>query len=168
MRPFFYLIVYGFLGFVIERIINVVVLGYYYDNSVLYLPIQPMYGVGVVLTLYAYKKLKTMSLGHMGLFVIMIVIAILSTMLSEHVSGTLYYQLYGRHLWDYRHTFETCSRPYTCIIPSSLFGILSLLTVVYIHPLIAYYLDRTPRVIVGSVIGVVAIDYVLTYGVNIR
>ncbi len=164
MRPFFYLIVYGFLGFIIERIINIVILGYHYDNSVLFLPIQPMYGLGVVITIYAYHYLKRIRIGHFGLLVLIIIVGIGATMFSEHLSGTLYYRLYGRNLWDYRHTFSLCTRPYTCIIPSSLFGLLSVVTVLFIHPWIELFVKRMPQWMMSTVLGIVLIDYILTYG----
>ncbi len=164
MRPLFYLIVYGFFGFIVERIINIVFLGYYHDNSVLFLPVQPMYGLGVVITIYAYHHLRKLRLGHFGLFVLIMAIGISATMFSEHLSGTLYYRLYGLNLWDYRHTFSLCTRPYTCIIPSSLFGVLSVLTVVFIHPWVELFVKRIPQWLMGTVIVIVLIDYILTYG----
>ena len=79
MRKYFvYFMIYSFLGFVLERIINVIFLGYYYDNSVLVGPYQPLYGLGILLAVIFYDLyLKDMK-RKLPKYLSLIIIAILT------------------------------------------------------------------------------------------
>jgi uncharacterized membrane protein len=164
MKLLFYLIVYSFLGFVLERIINIFYFGAWVDNSVLYGPYQPMYGLGVILTLIFYHYIsKRTNIAFPLKATLVILAAIVFTGISEFVSGTLYEMAYDKQLWDYRASFSLCSHPYICIIPTSLFGILSAITVVYIHPIIAMASRAIPTFIKYAIIGLFLLDVVVTY-----
>lgn len=164
MKLLFYLIVYSFLGFVLERIINVIYFGTWVDNSVLYGPYQPMYGLGVILTLIFYQVvIKKIRIGFPLKAVSIIIAAIVFTGLSEYASGTLYEMAYDKQLWDYQASFSLCSHPYVCIIPTGLFGILSAITVIYIHPIIAMISRTIPKLIKYAIIGIFLLDVIVTY-----
>lgn len=145
MRKYFvYFMIYSFLGFLLERIINVIFLGYYYDNSVLVGPYQPLYGVGILLAVIFYDfYLKDMK-RKLPRYLSLIIIAILTTGLSEFLHGEGYELFKGTQLWDYGQTF-TCSYPYVCALPTSLFGVLSALAIVFIHPLIDKLVSKMPK-----------------------
>ena len=129
-RYFLYLLFYSFGGFLLERIINVVFLGYWYDNSVLLGPYQPLYGSGVLLTIIfvdvVYVRMKRIK----GIYkeIILIIMAILFTGLVEAITGYGFEYFFGLHLWDYGNTFP-CRLEYICIYPTSLFGVISYLVV---------------------------------------
>ncbi|MFW5838388.1 MAG: putative ABC transporter permease [Bacillota bacterium] len=164
MKLLFYLIVYSFLGFVLERIINIVYFGTWIDNSVLYGPYQPMYGLGVILTLIFYQVvIKRMPTGFFLKTISIVIAAIIFTGVSEYTSGTLYEMAYDKQLWDYQASFSLCNQPYVCIIPTGLFGILSALTVVYIHPIISMISRAIPTFIKYAIIGIFLLDIIVTY-----
>lgn len=162
-RYFMYLLFYSVGGFLLERIINLVFLGYWWDNSVLVGPYQPLYGNGVVLTIlfgeFILPKIKASSFIKTILFMFA---AIFFTALSEASTGYFYQWLTGIHLWDYGQTF-TCSLEYICMIPTSMFGILSFIVVKYIHPYIKYFLDKTPNWLYYFVSLLFIIDIVYTF-----
>jgi uncharacterized membrane protein len=139
-----YLLFYSFGGFVLERIINLVFLGYWWDNSVLYGPYQPLYGNGVVLLIlfaeFVYPKIHGKTFIRIGIYML---VAILFTALSEASTGYFFEWLTGIHLWDYGQTFP-CQLEYICLIPTTMFGLLSFLVVYYLHPIFKLWLDRTP------------------------
>lgn len=141
-RYFLYLLIYSIGGFVLERIINLIFLGYWWDNSVLYGPYQPLYGSGVVLTVlfmeYFLPRLKWTPLAN---DVVLLVMAIVFTGAVEAATGYGYEALTDIHLWDYGQTFA-CRLEYVCVFPTSLFGFLSFLVVKYLHPIIKRYLDN--------------------------
>ena len=163
MKLLFYIIVYGFLGYLLERIINLIVYGFWLDNRVLYLPVQPMYGLGVVLTLIVYRYLMKRTLPSLIKWGTLLFIAVLFTALSEITSGLLYHYFYERLLWNYQTTFPMCYLPYVCLLPTSFFGILALFTVHYLHPYIEAFTFRLPRWLINGIVVLVFIDYILTY-----
>lgn len=164
MKPLLYLIIYSVFGFILERIINMIFLGGFYDNSVLFGPYQPMYGLGVVLTLYAYKVIRKLPI-KWGLvkFLLIWIFAVMATAFSETVSGLLYEHFYDVVLWNYSDTFPFCTSAYSCLIPTSIFGLIAVFTVIYIHPLISILVKFIPRVLKWLIIFVFLIDVILTY-----
>lgn len=162
-RYFVYLMIYSIGGFILERFINLIFLGYWWDNSVLVGPYQPLYGNGVLLTIlffeFVFPKLKThFAVRH----AVLIVVAIAATALSEAGTGYFFEWLTGIHLWDYGQTF-TCNLEYICVLPTSLFGVLSYLVVVWIHPRLKRYMDSLPNWLVYSVFGIFIIDIIYTF-----
>jgi len=154
--------IYSIGGFILERIINLVFYGEYWDNSVLVGPYQPLYGSGVVLTIlfgeFVLPKIKASTTIKTIVF---IVAAIFFTALSEATTGYSYQWLTGIHLWDYGQFFP-CSLEYICVIPTSLFGVLSYLVVKYLHPIVKRYLDVTPTWLFSYLSTLFTIDIIYT------
>ncbi|MGM0436485.1 MAG: putative ABC transporter permease [Bacillota bacterium] len=166
MLTIFYIIVYGFLGYVLERIINLVFLGVWLDNSVLIMPVQPMYGLGVVGAILIYSQIRKLKLNKVPEITLLMIAAIFTTALSEALSGELYELLYDKSLWDYGNTFSLCTYPYVCVIPTGLFGILSGLSVLLVHPYIKAHTKAFPRIFIIVAIVLVAMDFVYTYSID--
>ncbi len=163
MRMVFYVFFYGFLGYALERVINLVVRGFWFDNRVITLPVQPMYGLGVVLALAIYAFMERHAVRKRITLVILFPVAILTTAFSEWISGEGYHLLSGSVLWDYSHTFSFCQYPYVCLLPTALFGILSALTVLFVHPFIESWSDRLPQWLISGVVFLVGLDMAATY-----
>lgn len=162
-RYIMYLFFYSVGGFVLERIINVIFLGYWWDNSVLVGPYQPLYGNGVLLTIlffdFAFPRLQTSRPIKLGLLML---VAILSTALSEAGTGYFFEWLIDVRLWDYGQTF-TCRLDYICVLPTSLFGVIGFFVVLYIHPIVKPWLDRVPNWLYLTIVTVVSIDIIYTF-----
>ncbi len=163
-KYFIYLLVYSFGGFVLERIINLIAFGEWVENRVLLGPYQPLYGAGILMAIILYdfvlekhisnKKLRTLAL---------LVTAIITTGISEAVTGFGYEFLYGISLWDY-NLFFTCNLKYICVIPTSLFGILSFLAIYFIHPYIKMF-EKTISNNVAKILFILfVIDIIVTFG----
>ena len=161
-RYFLYLLIYSVGGFVLERIINLIFLGYWWDNSVLVGPYQPLYGNGVVLTVlfleFVLPKLKPNRTLRYG---VLLLVAIASTALSEAVTGYSYEWITGNHLWDYGQTF-TCKLEYVCVLPTSLFGVLSFLVVVFLHKTVDTWTKAIPDWITYTLVVICSIDVIYT------
>lgn len=143
-KYFIYLMIYSFLGFLLERIINLIALQEYYDNSVLVGPYQPLYGVGILLALIFYDLyLKDMS-RKFPKYLSIIIISIFTTAFSEWIHGEGFEYFQGYALWDYGLTFPMCEYPYVCVLPTTLFGVLSGLTIIFIHPFIEKMINGIP------------------------
>ncbi len=167
MQTIFYIIVYGFLGYVLERLINLVFLGTWLDNSVLLLPIQPMYGLGVVGAILIYPHIKRLTIPKAVEIGLLMLVAILTTALSEALSGELYEWLYDGTLWNYGTTFSMCTYPYVCVLPTSLFGILSGLTVLLVHPYMKVHTKALPRRLIIMIVLLVTLDFIYTYSMDV-
>lgn len=162
-RYFMYLLVYSVGGFILERIINLIFLQEWYDNSVLVGPYQPLYGNGVLLGVlfmeYVYPKIRTNTIIKEGTFIL---VAIAATALSEATTGYFFEWLTGIHLWDYGQTFP-CNLEYVCLLPTSLFGFFSYLVIKYLHPVFKPWLDRTPNTLFIPLLAIIIIDIVYTF-----
>ena len=162
-KYFYYLIIYSIGGFILERLINLIAYGTYYDNSVLIGPYQPLYGSGIVMAILLYdfvidKKIKNVLMKS----VVLMITAIITTGISEAVTGYGYEFLYGVKLWDYGQ-FLPCRLNYICYIPTSLFGIGSFLVIKYIHPFIKDYVKMIPKYIFYIVLFIFSLDIIITF-----
>lgn len=157
-----YFFFYSFGGWVLERIINVIFLGHWYDNGVLFGPYQGLYGVPVVLTIIVYDKLILRSKNKYVIELLFMLTAIIFTYLSEGLTGIGYELLTGSQLWDYGATF-VCKYPYICLLPSTIFGFVSYLIIRFLHPLFKRFLDKvnTPFLYILSIIYI--IDVIVTF-----
>jgi len=134
----FYLFIYSVGGFFLERIINLLFLGYPYDNSFLYGPYQPLYGSGIVLTIIVYDAyIKHHINDKVVKLIVLLIAAILLTGLVETLTGEFLEALTGIIYWNYG-LFFPCSYPYSCLIPTSIFGVISVLVIYFIHPYIIH------------------------------
>jgi uncharacterized membrane protein len=154
----FYLIFYSIGGFFLERIINILFLGTPFDNSFLIGPYQPLYGSGVVLTILFYdlviarKKYKTG-----GSYFVLLLAAIFFTGVVEMIAGEFLEYLTGIVYWDYG-LFFNCTYPYTCFVPTSIFGLLSMLVVLYVHPYVKNLRSLLPNYVLYILFGLFIAD----------
>ncbi len=135
-KYFIYLLIYSFGGYILERIINLIAFGHWVENKVLIGPYQPLYGVGILLTIIIYDFVLKKYIGSKKVRILtLLVTAIITTGISEAVAGFGYEYLYDTSLWNYNLYF-TCNLKYVCIIPTSLFGTLSFFAIILLHPYI--------------------------------
>lgn len=145
MRKYFlYLMFYSVGGFILERIINVIALGEWYDNSVLIGPYQPLYGAGILMAIIIYDLFLNRFENKILKLTLLLIVSIITTGISEAVTGYSYEFLYGVGLWDYGQTF-TCKLEYVCVLPTSIFGIFSFLVIVFIHPFVKGFINGIPK-----------------------
>lgn len=162
-KYFIYLIIYSVGGFVLERIINLIAYGGWYDNSILIGPYQPLYGSGVVVAIIVYdyiikKKIDNKTMRNITL----LLTAIITTGISEAVTGYGFEFLYGVVLWNYGE-FLPCSLNYICYIPTTLFGIGSYFIIVYIHPKIEKYTKLLPTYVFYILLTIFTLDFIITF-----
>lgn len=162
-KYFIYLLIYSFLGYILERIINYFAYGEITDGGLLYGPYQPLYGAGILMAIIIndllIEKLNTKKLYKN---IILLFIAILTTALSEGVTGFGYDYLTGISLWNYGSTF-TCTYKYVCLIPTSLFGIGSFLVIKFFHPYIKNVYLLISKPIFYLLIILFALDIILSF-----
>ena len=166
-KYFVYLLIYSIGGYVLERIINLIAFGNWVENRVLIGPYQPLYGAGILMAILVYdfvlkryisnKKLRTLSL---------LITAIITTGISEAVAGFGYEYLYDSSLWDY-NLFFSCNYKYVCVIPTTLFGISSFLSIYFLHPYIKTIQLIIPKNIAIILFILFVIDIIVTFAVRL-
>ncbi len=162
-KYFIYLIVYSVLGFILERIINIIAYGYWYDNSVLIGPYQPLYGSGIVMAIIIYDYLISKKVSNKLMKkVFLLIVAIITTAIAEATTGFGYEYLYNVTLWNYGEFFS-CKIPYVCIIPTSLFGIGSYFVISYFHPLVKQLEKALPNYLVFTLAIMFSLDIIITF-----
>lgn len=163
MKKYFdYLLIYSIGGFILERIINIIFLGGYYDNSVLIGPYQPLYGSGILMAIMIKEYLIDPHLSNkISNTVVLILTAILTTAIAEAVTGFGFQYFYHVTLWDYS-SFFPCRYPYVCVIPTSIFGIISFFVIKYIHPFIDTLEKSIPKKLSCFLFIIISFDIVFT------
>ena len=161
MRKYFiYLMIYSVGGFILERFINLFFLGSFYDNSVLVGPYQPLYGTGILMAIIVYDFFVKYIPNNLLKYSALLVVAIITTGISEAVTGYGMDHFYNLQLWDYRDFFPV-SYQYVGIIPTSLFGLLSFLVIVFLHPFVRNGVNSMPGIIRRNVFRVLFVVFIM-------
>ena len=162
-KYFIYLLVYSFGGYILERMINLIAFGHWVENRVLIGPYQLLYGTGILLAIIVYDLVLKIYISNKKIRVLsLLLIAIITTGISEAVTGFGYEYLYDTSLWDY-NLFFTCNLKYVCIIPTSLFGILSFFAIILLHPYIKSLELMVPKYIGQILFILFVIDIIVTF-----
>lgn len=161
MRKYFiYLMIYSVGGFILERFINLFFLGSMYDNSVLIGPYQPLYGAGVLMAIIVYDfVIKHIGNKYLKYFLLLIT-AIITTAISEAVTGYGMEYFFDSSLWNYQDYFPY-SLQYVGWIPTSLFGVLSFLVIVFVHPFVRTGINMMPGIIRRNVFRILFLIFII-------
>lgn len=127
----------------------------------LYGPYQFLYAFPIVITLVLIIPLKRKNTTYKYYIVTFLIVCAL-TALTEYITWNIHYYLYGVSLWNYGDTF-TCTYKAVCFIPTTLFGILGFLAIVFINPLIEKFEKKIPIVLTIITLIIVLVDIMFTY-----
>lgn len=130
---FLYFVIYSFLGWICEVIYCSIPAKKFINRGFLKGPICPVYGFGAVFVIYIMTSLNIKSLILIFIFggIIASVIEFIADLMLEYVFHT--------RLWDYSNRkFNIKGR--VCLLNSTLFSILSLVLMSFIHPIIMSYI----------------------------
>ena len=129
-----YFVIYSFLGWILETIFAIFVLGRFVKRGFLYGPICPIYGFGAILLIESLKNIKTNTVGKF--FVGMIAFTIF-----EYVVSVVLESLFGLRWWDYTgQPFNFQGR--VSLSFSIVWGILGVIFVEKIHPFITKVIEK--------------------------
>ncbi|VYU10447.1 hypothetical protein [Clostridium tertium] len=138
---FLYFIIYSFLGWICEVIYCSIPAKKFINRGFLKGPVCPVYGFGAVFVLYIMTELNIKSPILIFIFggVIASVIEFIADILLEYVFHT--------RLWNYSNRkFNIKGR--VCLLNSTLFAMLSLLLMKFVHPLISSFVNMLSNKIV--------------------
>lgn len=154
--------VYSFIGFLFETLVSKVT-GNRFDSGLLYGPMTPIYGIGVVLIIIVSKYLF-MNL-HMPRWIETIVVffvLILVLTLIEWIGGILIEKIFHVVFWDYSHLKWNMGK-YISLEISLVWGFLSIFLIYVIKPFLDKFVLKIPPLITFLLIGLFLVDLGFTY-----
>lgn len=162
-KYFIYLLIYSFLGYMLERIINIIAYKELTNGGLLYGPYQPIYGTGIVMAIIVNTFfISKLDIKKYYKDVLLLLTAILTTCISEAVTGFGYDYFYGISLWNYNEFF-TCQNKYICLVPTTLFGFGSFLVIKYFHTYVKNLYLLINDYVYYALLALFTIDVVLTF-----
>ena len=129
-----YFVIYSFLGWILETIFALFVLGKFVKRGVLYGPVCPIYGFGAVLIILTLKKFKGKKTKEF--FISMIVFSVF-----EYVVSWLFEMIFHLRWWDYSNDIGNINGRIS-IAYSVAWGVIGLVFNEKIHPFIESKLDK--------------------------
>ena len=117
----------SFIGWLYEVICVYVVFGTYYDRGVLHIPCCPIYGFGMVILYFLFRKIRNPILIFIGNVIITTTVEYLTAIVLEY--------RFHRILWTYRG-WPLNFQGRISAVSSCLFGIMALLFMKFIVPVI--------------------------------
>lgn len=148
---------YSILGFFYECIINFIQDGRF-SSGFMYGPWTPIYGIGVLIILYIYKKLKKYN--KIKRFIIMSIISMIVLTLLEYITGNLIELIFHTSFWDYSNYKFNYGKFIS--LESSLIWMIGSIIIIFIHKKLKKYIKKIPIQITIILSIVFTIDLVLS------
>ena len=153
--------IYSIIGFLFENLVGIVT-NSIFDSGILYGPITPIYGFGVILILVISKYLFLHL--HMPRWIetlISFFILVIILTLLEFIGGILIENIFGIVFWDYSK-FKFNIGKYISLEISFLWGILSIFIIYIVHPHLDKLINKIPRFITFIAMILLIIDLCFT------
>ena len=150
--------IYAFLGWIVETTYVSVPAGHFVERGFLRGPIIPIYAFGAFIVLYILMPYGTHPL-------YIFILGTLATSTLEYITSFILDKLFNMSWWDYSNQkFKINGR--ICLKNSILFGLLSVVLVLWINPLIVSFTKSLDQNIVNTLVpilvGITLIDLGLT------
>lgn len=129
-----YFFVYSFLGWLLETIYALFVLGTFVKRGFLYGPLCPIYGFGAILLIVILNKTKGKKT--LEFFVSMIVFSVF-----EYIVSFVFEKVFGLRWWDYSNDFLNINGRIS-IAYSVAWGVIGLLFNEKLHPFVVKKIDK--------------------------
>ncbi len=153
-----YFFIYAFLGWICESIYCSFLQKKVINRGFLNGPLCPVYGVGaliVIMSLWSYRDSM----------IAVFVLGMILTSVVEYITATILEKLFHAKWWDYsNYKFNIHGK--ICLLNSTMFGVLSVVVIKFIHPFILNMLDKMDNRLLGVftvLLTIVAIiDFIIT------
>lgn len=148
---------YSILGFFYECIINFIQDGRF-SSGFMYGPWTPIYGIGVLIILFIYKKLSKYS--KTKRLIIMSIISMIVLTILEYIIGNLIELIFHTSFWDYSNYKFNYGKFISLV--SSLIWMSGSIIIIFIHKKLKKYIKKIPNQITFILSIVFTIDLVLS------
>lgn len=150
--------IYAFLGWIVETTYVSVPAGHFVERGFLRGPIIPIYAFGAFIVLYILMPYGTHP-------IYIFILGTIATSTLEYITSFILEKLFNMSWWDYsKQKFNINGR--ICLKNSILFGLLSVVLVLWINPFIVSFTKSLDPGIVNTLapilVGVTLIDLSLT------
>lgn len=144
-KYFLWFILYAVVGWVYESILCSVTSRKFVNRGFLNGPYCPIYGAGAILDILILGKITNP-------FILFFASALLTCSL-EYVTSYAMEEIFHARWWDYSSSkFNIKGR--VCLLGALVFGFLSVMLILFIHPFVLRHTNNAPRLILGIASGV--------------
>jgi uncharacterized membrane protein len=160
-----YYINYYFIGSLIGYIIETILKTFFIknmNNGILYGPWIPVYGFGIVLSIIITNYIFNLKISKFKKIFISFIILVIFTTLIEEVGGLLIKFVFKKNFWSYKKLLFNIG-PYISIEMSLLWGVLSILFILFIKPGYDLFIKKIPKEITYILLGIHLIDAIFTW-----
>ena len=148
---------YSVIGFFYECIINYIQDGKF-SSGFMYGPWTPIYGIGVLIILFIYKKLSKYS--KTKRLILMSIISMIVLTILEYITGNLIELIFHTSFWDYSNYKFNYGKFIS--LESSLIWMFGSIIIIFIHKKLKKYIKKIPNQITIILSIVFTIDLVLS------
>ena len=151
-----YFFIYAFLGWSLETLYSLFVLGHFTNRGFLFGPLCPIYGYGALILCIFLRKYKKNSIALF--FLSVIVFSVFEYIVSFGLDA-----LFAMHWWDYTQDFMNLNGRIS-IFYSFAWGIIAILFINHIHPFfkrkINLLLSKIPYVIQITILRILIVIFI--------
>lgn len=157
-----YFFIYSFLGWVLETIFGIIVLGHFTKRGFLFGPLCPIYGFGAIIMLSYISKYKNNSLK-------VFLFSILYFSIFEYVASFALDAIFSKKWWDYTQDFFNLNGRIS-LFYSLAWGIVGILFINHIHPFmerkiekaLSFISEKGIKIILYTLPGLIVVDTILS------
>lgn len=154
--------IYSLLGFLFETMVSKVT-GNHFNSGILYGPLTPIYGIGVVLIIFISKYFfLNLHMPRWMETIIVFFILIVVLTLIEWIGGILIEKLFGVVFWDYTHLKWNIGK-YISVEISLIWGFLSIILIYFIKPFLDKFVHQIPSLVTYLLLAYFFADVIATY-----
>ena len=150
---FLYFVIYSFLGWICETTYCAIIDKKYVNRGFLNGPFCPIYGIGALIVITILTPVADN-------IILLFLSGMIFTSILEYITGFLLEVIFNLKWWDYSdYKFNIEGR--VCLLNSTLFGVLSVITVNFINPIITKLIENIPANISIWICGILIICFSL-------
>ncbi len=142
-----YFIIFSIIGYLIETVLKVniysgIFMGFF----------TPIYGIGTIIILLIYKFINKKRLSKLTKYTLLFLLCSISLSLVELIGGILIKLVFKTELWNY--TYQKLDIfTYTSVEMALLWGLSSLLFILFIKPIFDLFILKIPKIIIYILLG---------------
>lgn len=125
------------MGWCLETIYAIAVLGHFVKRGFLFGPICPIYGFGAILLILTLKNVK-------GKNITKFLVAMIAFSIFEFIASWILEILFHQRWWDYSNAFLNIQGR-VCLSFSIVWGIIGVLFINYLHPFVEKQTEKLLR-----------------------
>lgn len=160
--------IYSILGYFLETFSSII-FNFKYESGFLYGPWTPLYGLGSIIIIIIYKKLKNkINNKYLEIFTLFILYTFILTFI-EWIGGNLIEHLFNKVFWDYSN-YKFNIGKYISLEMSLIWGLMSIIFIYQIKPKLDKIIKTLPKnfTIIISILFIIDVIITTLLKINIK